>query len=152
MQFSSRSCRHVIAESAAEFDRILHEHAVVVELPDEDAETAYVAIDERLCEQLESLFIEIFGKGHEEFCHQNWDWWPTRTRFLWFGSEVISWALIDLLQERLVGDVEDWRININVLVNLAGENCREVGGLNVYRDRVAHPTPGLSTLARFLRR
>lgn len=132
---ASQSCKHLVVETEAEFERTLHEHAVEVSLPDEEAQTAYERLDDGLANQLQSLFVEMYGEDNDGILyHQNWDWWPTRTRFIWLDAVCVTWQLLDHLQSLLTGDVEDWRINIHVHSPLDADDSKEIGGLNVYRN------------------
>jgi hypothetical protein len=133
--YASQQCKHVIVETEDDFDRVIHEHAVEVPLPNEDAQDAYERTDDGIARQLQALLAEMFGEQNDGILyHQNWDWWPTRTRFIWFDAVCVSWQLLDRMQSLLVGDVEDWRINIHVHSPLDSDKSPEVGGMNVYRD------------------
>ena len=132
-----RDVKQIIVESEEQFDAVLHEYAVEVELATELEERQYEIKDSQLAEAIQSLMVEMFGETNEGILfHQNLDWWPTCTRFIEIDSLCITWGFIDRLRELLIGDVKNWRVNIHVYNPLEGEASDHVGGLNVYSDRV----------------
>jgi hypothetical protein len=127
--------KQIIVESEEQFDTVLHEHAIVVEFANEFEEREYESKDSRLADAIQSLMVEIFGETNEGVLfHQNFDWWPTCTRFLEIDSLCVTWDFINRLRKLLIGDVKDWRVNIHVYDPLEGKESDHVGGLNVYSD------------------
>lgn len=137
-----RGMKQIIVESDAEFDTVLHEHAIEVEFANNVEETKYEKTDSCLADAIQSLLVEIFGTANEGVLfHQNFDWWPTCTRFLEIDSLCVTWNLIHRLRALLIGDVSDWRINIHVYNPLGGEGSEHLGGLNVYSDWILIQKP-----------
>ena len=127
--------KHVIVDTDEEFDRTLNEHAVEVDLASKDEETAYEQLDSRIANELQSLMADSFGESNDGVLyHQNFDWWPTKTRFLYLDSLCITWDLIHRIQSLLTGAAEDWRINVHISTPLDGDDAQEIGAINIYRD------------------
>ena len=130
-----RGLKQIIVDSEQQFDTVLHEHVVEIELANDVEEREYESVDSRLAESIQSLMVELFGKTNEGVLfHQNFDWWPTCTRFLDIDSLCVTWDFIDRLRSLLIGEVRNWRVNIHVYNPLQGEGSEQVGGLNVYSD------------------
>ena len=143
--------RQIIVESEEQFDSVLHEHAIEVEFASDVEEIEYANTDSRLAVAIQSLMVEIFGATNEGVLfHQNYDWWPTCTRFLEVDSLCITWNFINRLCALLTGDVKDWRINVHVYNPLDSEGADHVGGLNVYSDWILIQKHVQDLLARSL--
>jgi len=143
----AESCRHVVAHTDDDFDSTLGEYAVEVDLGNETEERAYEQLDQQLASRLDIVLREVVGADKcEVLYHQNYDWWPTRTRFIELDTNCLSWNLVTQLQSTLIGDAEDWRINIHVYRPLDGTPSEHVGGLNVYREWLLIQTPVLNIL------
>lgn len=79
--------KQVIVDSEAQFDIVLHQHAVEVEFANDTEEREYENTDRCLADAIQSLMVEIFGATNDGVLfHQNFDWWPTCTRFLEIDS------------------------------------------------------------------
>lgn len=144
---SAKSCRHVLVETDDEFDSTLREHAVEIDLANEADERAYEQLDQHVADHLDAVLRDVVGADNcEVLYHQNYDWWPTRTRFLELDAACLSWNLVTQLQSTLTGVAEDWRINIHVYRPLDGTPSEHVGGLNVYRDWLLIQKPVFNVL------
>ncbi len=141
-----RGMKQIIVESDEQFDTVLLEHAIEVEFANDAEESKYEKTDTRLADAIQSLLVEMFGAKNEGVLfHQNFDWWPTCTRFLEIDSLCVTWDFIHRLRSLLIGEVDDWRINIHVYNPLSGSGSRHLGGLNVYSDwiLIQNPVHGL---------
>ena len=105
----AQSSRRVVVDTAEEFNLTLHDFAVEVKLAGEAEEAAYEKLDSQVAERIDDALRDLFGvDGNGTLFHQNYDWWPTRTRFLELDTAAMSWGLLTNLQSKLTGDVEDW--------------------------------------------
>lgn len=131
----SQNIEHIVVENERDFDLAVTENGVVVDVDSEIDKKAYERLDSKLAELIQGLMMSELGQNNEGFLfHQNWDWWPTRTRFLYLDPLVIQWKLIDKLRLLLVGEHSDWRVNVHVIGDMSSGNSKEIGGLNIYRD------------------
>ena len=144
---NAQSCRRVVVDTDDQFSAALHEFAVEVALAGEAEETAYEYLDSQIAERIDIALRDLCGAdGDGSLYHQNYDWWPTRTRFLELDSSAISWKLLTNLQSLLTGDVDDWRMNIHVYRPLDSHNPIHVGAISVYRDWLLIQKPVLALL------
>ena len=144
-----RRVKQIIVESEEQFDTVLHEHAIEVEFANDIEEREYEKTDCCLADAIQSLMIAIFGTTNEGVLfHQNFDWWPTCTRFLEIDSQCVTWDFIHQLRALLIGDFKDWRVNIHVYNPLKGERSDHVGALNVYSDWILIRKPVCSLLPK----
>jgi hypothetical protein len=131
----SRNIEHFIVEDEHEFDSAVNEYGIEVDVASEFAEKAYERLDSILANQIQELMMSDFGKDKDGIIyHQNWDWWPTCTRFLYLDPLVVRWKLVDQLRSLLVGELASWRVNVHVVSDMSADHSKEIGGLNVYSD------------------
>lgn len=131
----SRNIEHFIVEDENEFDSAVNKNGIVIDVASNIAEKSYERLDSKLANQIQELMISHFGKDKDGIIyHQNWDWWPTCTRFLYLDPLVVRWQLIDGLRSLLVGELVSWRVNVHVMSDMSSGNSKEIGGLNVYSD------------------
>ena len=103
----------------------------------EDAEKGYERLDTLLATQIQEWMKVEFGKDKDGILyHQNWDWWPTCTRFLYIDPAIVRWETIDKLRSLLVDELVTWRINIHIIGEMASSTPKDIGGINIYRDRL----------------
>lgn len=135
MMQPSRKIKHLVVEDEHEFDSAVNANGIVVDVASQFAERAYEKLDSLLANKIQELLIANFGKDNDGILyHQNWDWWPTCTRFLYIDPSILRWRLIDQLRSFLVCELSSWRINVHVMSDMSSVNSKEIGGLNVYSD------------------
>jgi hypothetical protein len=135
MMQHSQKIKHLIVEDEHEFDSAVNANGIVVDVASQFAEKAYERLDSLLASKIQELLIANFGQDNDGILyHQNWDWWPTCTRFLYIDPLILRWRLIDQLRSFLVCELASWRINVHVISEMFSDGSREIGGLNVYSD------------------
>ena len=131
----SQNIQHFIVESELDFDTSVNENGMVVDVASKDSEKRYERLDTLLATQIQELMMVEFGKDKDGILyHQNWDWWPTCTRFLYIDPAIVRWETIDKLRSLLVDELMTWRFNIHIIGDMASSAPKEIGGINIYRD------------------
>ncbi len=88
-----------IVETEHEFHEASEKYSSRVTLATKQQEEAYSEIDNRFACSIDQLVKDyLSSEVIEKHYHQNYDWWPTQTRFLSFNAQVVNWDLIKKLR------------------------------------------------------
>jgi len=99
---------------------LLRQPPVDVEFSSSEEELEYQEADAKLAEKIQAVAQASCGsQNSEELIHTNWDWYPTKTRYLELDEKVFSQALVQSLIQLLEDAYADWRIYLNVYKSLS---------------------------------
>jgi hypothetical protein len=124
--------RLIIAESTADFDRLLDDESVEIKFESQAAEEAYQEADWRLHLQI----CDVMGveDGYERSDHLVWvqsDWLADRSKMFQADAIALGPDQVEALRALLQGEFADWRIVVGVFRDFATKHdC--IGGLCIY--------------------
>ncbi|MFN9416538.1 MAG: hypothetical protein ACK578_03460 [Pirellula sp.] len=140
-----------VVSSDEEFDTISEKYCPVVVLSDASKELEYEQQDASFANTIDEVLCSLMGPGSKDrLYYQNYDWWPTKTRFLSVERTAMSASILEALLRTLTGDFETWVINIHLYESLAKADEVHVGALNLYRNSILITESVLEIISPFL--
>jgi len=125
-----------IVETEQEFHDASEKYYPRVTLKSKQQEDAYSDSDSMFARMIDQLVEEcLFSDSLEKYYHQNYDWWPTQTRFLYFDASVVNWDLIQKLRTLVSKSFASWGINIHVFHDMYNGST-EIGSMNIYSHKI----------------
>jgi hypothetical protein len=133
-----------IVETEHEFHEASEKYSSRVTLATKQQEEAYSEIDNRFACSIDQLVKDyLSSEVIEKHYHQNYDWWPTQTRFLSFNAQVVNWDLIKKLRTLVSKSFANWIINIHVFHDCC-DGSTEIGSMNIYSHKILITQPLVS--------
>ena len=110
--------------------------AVDIQFDSVDEEQAYAGKDYALAQLIEQAVINAAnGLPPDQSVHTHYDWWPNQNRAVTVSKRAFNKASLLALAGLLIGEYQDWRINVRVVDELPDEDS-ELGNLFIAGQKV----------------
>jgi hypothetical protein len=118
------------------FDAVFKSTARIAELDGDAANAAYAAKLDRLREQVVAVASRLFGRAFcEKHLYIDENSWPDHTCQMDATIDCFSQEFFDELRALLVGEYEDWRIQVVVYADI-GNGKTMVGSIAIWTDKL----------------
>jgi len=120
------------------FDDLFASEADIVDLDDEDSESAYESLDSQLIEHINQALAAIYPQdsaGKAERPYQLEDWWPNHTRYLDVCRRHLIPELLPTLHGLLSEPFHHYRIQL-VVYEDSQDGESYIGSIALYRNHM----------------